>query len=212
MLSRYGGVIGPVIFFMAAFIISSLVPGYSSQSQMISELGASGAEYALFFNYLGFFPNGIFITLFSIYLYRTLKINRLSPASAIFVGIHGLGMLLATWYSCDSGCNPSVPSTNQIIHNVIAGIKFPSLIVAIVIFGIQALRNNISKIFGIFSIASAILVLSVMAMFTVSVATREHTGEYQRLFIGLAYVWLASLSFRLNQFMSVGGGRVQNCT
>ena len=194
MKYRYFGVAGPVMFFVVAFSLASFLPSYSSKTQMISELGATGAEYANIFNYLGFLPNGVFITAFAIFLYGALKGNKLNPTAAVLIAVHGMGMLLATWFSCDISCNPVNPSSSQIIHNAIAGIKFPALIVSMFVIGYQLAKSGISKRFGVYSIISGALSLVLMGLFASSVETRSHTGEFQRLFIGVAYLWLVLLS------------------
>lgn len=194
MFNRYCGAAGPIVFFISAFAVASLVPGYSNQTQMISELGATGAEYSALFNYLGFLPNGLLITAFSAFLFASLKNVNLNPAAAVLIAVHGIGMILATWYSCDISCNPVSPTKNQIIHNAIAGIKFPALIASMFMLGIQLINREISKKFGIYSIASAVVSLALMGLFASSVESRSHTGELQRLFIGVAYFWLVLLS------------------
>ena len=212
MKYRYFGVVGPVIFFTVASLLAAVLPGYSSKTQMISELGATGAEFSSVFNYLGFLPNGLFITAFAVFLYAALKNSKLNPLPAVLIAVHGIGMSLATWFSCDITCNPVSPSNSQVIHNAIAGIKFPALIVSMFIIGFQLTKSGISKRFGIYSIISGVLSLVLMGLFASSVESRSHTGELQRLFIGVAYVWLVLLSFNSSTLFSGKAQSEKVCT
>lgn len=199
---RYSGLIGPAIFFIVAFVVAAMLPSYSNQTQMISELGASGATYSNIFNYFAFLPNGILITIFGLYFYKLLKLNSINPIAAILVIIHGLGMLMATWLSCDITCTPSDPSDKQIAHNIIGAIKFPALHLAILIFAIQLLKRGNSKTLAYWSIFTFIVSGLFMVLFASSVESREFTGIYQRLFIGSIYIWLAVVSFNINKIMA----------
>jgi hypothetical protein len=200
-MHRYFGLLGPAVFFFVAFFLAALLPGYSSQSQMISELGASGAVYSDFFNYLAFLPNGILITAFGIYFHQQLRLHSINPIAAVFIMVHGVGMILATWMSCDISCNPSEPSIQQIGHSVIAAIKFAALHLSIIIFALQLLKLGISKPFAYCSIVTFMVSAVLMFLFATSVESRELTGVYQRLFIGTVYAWLAFVSLNLHKIL-----------
>ena len=48
------GICGPVLYALVVLILGALTPGYSQAAQLMSELGESGAPYALAMNIGGF--------------------------------------------------------------------------------------------------------------------------------------------------------------
>lgn len=201
-MQAYFGLLGPLLFFITAFFVAAISPDYNAQTQMISELGASGSSHAWLFNYFGFLPNGIFITAFGVYFYAQLKQHMFKPLPAILIIIHGLGMLLATWFSCDLSCTPVEPSAKQIAHNILGAIKFPALHLSLLIFAIQLFKRGNNKLWAYASLFTFMLSAVLMVLFASSVETREYTGIYQRFFIGTLYLWLALISLNLNTIMA----------
>ena len=67
------GIAGPIIFALVVLILASLTPGYSHVADYMSELGATGAPYALFMNTLGFFLLGIMMIAFALGLHHGIK-------------------------------------------------------------------------------------------------------------------------------------------
>ncbi len=198
---RFSGVLGPAAFFAAAAMVAALLPDYSAQSQMISELGATGASHAALFNYLGFLPNGLLLMVFGGYFYSQLKRHGFHPLPALLVVVHGLGMLLATWFSCDLSCTPQEPTFRQMAHDMIGAIKFPVLHAAMLVFAVQLLRTGRGRGFAygsvlLFAMAGVLLVLFVM-----SLPERALTGVFQRLFIAVMYLWLAALALKLEPML-----------
>lgn len=199
---RIVGTIGPLLFFAAAVAVAYFTPGYDSATQMISELGATGADNALYFNYFGFLPNGICITLTGFLLYQQMKSANFPGIVAWLIMLHGIGMILATWISCDSSCTPNEPSPDQIAHNIIAAVKFPALHLAMIIFAVQLLKRGNNKPAAYWSIFAFIASGLFMLLFVGSVKSREYTGIYQRLFIGSLYIWLIAFSFNIKTVLS----------
>ncbi len=191
---KYGGIIGPLAFCIAVIVVAALRGDYSHTDQLMSELGERGSAYSWLFNYAGFFVTGVSIIGFSVFLSAALKAREMSIAAAVLIAIHGLGMLAATWAQCDSGC-PAQGSTSQLAHNIIAGIKFPALLLASLVLGIQALRHRVSNAYGAFCIAAFLLTLILMVKFTMVAETRELAGLWQRAFLAVTYAWLVSSAF-----------------
>lgn len=195
-MEKYYGIIGPIIFLTVAFVLPFWIPEYNSSTQMISELGATNYPYSTLFNYLAFMPNGIFIFLFGLYFFKILKQASFTTIPAVLICIHGAGMFLATWFSCDISCTPPDPSFKQIIHNVLAAIKFPALHISILILAIQLLKHKKDMAFAYGFIITFLVSGVFMGLFIASVQTRELTGIYQRLFICTLYLWLIFTALR----------------
>lgn len=192
---RYFAIAGPVIFFISSVLVGCFTQDYDYQSQMISELGATGTKLATEFNYSGFLPNGILIMLLGFGLIRPYQQSSLSLVVPILIIIHGLGMILATWISCDISCNPKNPSHQQVAHNIIAAIKFSALHLAILISTIQFFKLDDKKtafaLFSLFMISGLF-----MALFVSSLESRYLTGLYQRMAIFCIYTGVVLTIFR----------------
>lgn len=192
---RYFAITGPVIFFISSILIGYFTQDYDYQSQMISELGATGAKLATEFNYFGFLPNGILIMLLGFGLIRVYQQSSLPIAVPILIIIHGLGMILATWVSCDISCNPTNPSHQQVAHNVIAAIKFSALHLAILISAIQFFKLDDKK--TTLALLSLFIISGLfMALFISSLESRYLTGLYQRVAIFCIYTGIVLAVFR----------------
>ena len=191
---KYGGIIGPITFLLAVIIVAAIRGDYSHTEQLMSELGERGSAYSFLFNYAGFFVTGISVFLFCVFLSGELKSRDLSVAAAVLIVIHGLGMLAATWAQCDAGC-PAEGGTSQLTHNIIAGIKFPALLLASLVLGVQAFKHRISNIYGTLCIIAFALSLGLMAKFTMVAETREFAGLWQRAFLAVIYGWLVFSAF-----------------
>lgn len=191
---RLCAILGPSCLLLTATILAAIQPDYEFTEHMISELGAMQAPYANWFNYAGFLPNGICILLFGFFLFAYMTQHNFHPLAAVLVVIHGFGMLLATWLSCDLSCTPAAPSNEQLLHNLLAIIKFPALHLATLVIAIQLLRRSHTKIFAYWSFFTYLIVSVFLFLFISSIETRDLTGVWQRLLIISLYTWLISLA------------------
>lgn len=97
---------------------AALTPEYSHVSQLISELGATGAPYELTVRLAGFLPAGLVLLAFSALAFRAIPRSRPVSLSLLGLALYAAGYLVAATFPCDAGCNPAEPSTSQLIHNV----------------------------------------------------------------------------------------------
>lgn len=106
-------------------VISGLRQDYGSTTNFISELGATGADYAFIINHFSFLP----VAICSLSAILCLAV-RMPATKMITVGlgfwIIGLpvGYLTALLFPCDYGC-PIEGSTSQMIHNLTALVVYP---------------------------------------------------------------------------------------
>lgn len=188
------GILGGLWFALAVMVFGALRPGYSHLQQMMSELGERGAPFALGFNLLGFLPTGALLVLFGLQLAAWLSRQGLPRGPGLLIALHGLGMALAAWFSCDPGCNPPAPSPLQIGHNLLAAIKFPALIAAAGWWGVVLWRRGTHRGFAVYSLVTAVVALGLMGLFVQAVALQQPEGGWQRMFLGVLYGWVGVLS------------------
>lgn len=198
----YSGIAGPSLFIIASFWLAYLTPGYKTTTQMISELGVLGLDKAWIFNFLCFFVNGFLIILLSFYVAQHTKLNH-KKGIAILLGLHGLCMILATWFSCDISCTPTEPSKQQIIHNILAAIKFPALHLAVLITAFQLYKQGHHKGFAIYSLTTFIITAIFISQFILSIESRHFTGIFQRGVVFSLYLWLILFSWFVAKNMSI---------
>ncbi|MEQ1686221.1 MAG: DUF998 domain-containing protein [Burkholderiaceae bacterium] len=94
-------------------------PGYSHESQFISELGTRGAPHERWVRFAGFLPAGIFVILFAAAAFDGLPRSRLTSAGLLGLVVYALGYVAAAFFPCDAGCRPAQPSVSQAIHNAV---------------------------------------------------------------------------------------------
>lgn len=191
---RNSGLIATITFGLTIVVTGWLTPNYSHMGQYISELGAQGAPFALFMNWLGIIPFGGLIMMFAIYFYNVED----SFWIKWFVGgglfLCGLGFLAAGYYPCDNGCSFDNMSKSQIIHNFSAMIAFMIAILVSIIYGIfQFVRmwpvhrfTGLVKGGGLFGLG---MIASLYGMILVG-HDSENIGLLQRSFVINFFIWL----------------------
>lgn len=198
--SLYSGMIIPIWLFIGVTIAGAMNPDYSHMNQAMSELGAKGAETYLLSPILNNYPLGILFISFGLYIVATFKESKLAVFSGVMVLIHGLGSILAGVYSCDAGCLPEIPTTSQVIHDVSGLVMFLSLTIAGWLWVFLGKKQLDSKSFSWFSLICMIIALGAAFMLPSAIETGLNFGLYQRINYGVSVVWLAGLSYVLQQF------------
>lgn len=192
-----GGIAGPVLFSLAAIAFGVMRPGYDPVDQFISELGETGGPYAPLMNVIGFMGGGAVMLLFAIALWRSLPRSALTTIGSLLVGVFAVNVVGAGIWSCDAGCPTSNRSAEQQLHDLVSVIAFPALILGTLTWSIWFLRRPDWRAFGIFSLLTGVSAIGLLVAMIASEATRESTGLFQRLFLLVLFVWMASLSYRL---------------
>ena len=98
-------------------LAGAFTPGYSHTSQLISELGASGAPFEWPVRLAGFMPSGVLLLGFCFSAYTKLPRSNSTALALAGLGLFATGYLVAAAFPCDFGCRPTNPSTSQLVHN-----------------------------------------------------------------------------------------------
>lgn len=198
-LLTLGGVAGPLLFSGVTVIGGALRPGYDPVSQFISELGETGAELAWLMNTFGFMLSAALIGLFVIALFMRSKRTPATVIGSLLLAAFAVSVFLAGIWSCDLGCSPVDPTPDQQLHDLVSVIAFPAFTLGVALWGAHFLRDARSRRFGAYSLASAALSVMLLVLMVQSEATREWTGVYQRLFLGVLFLWMIMLALRLQR-------------
>lgn len=199
------GVLGPLLFAVTVIVVGHLRPDYNHVNQFMSELAEAGAQFAWLMKYFGFMIPAALILAFVLAFRTRLPGTALSSIGTSLLVVFAVSMFLAGVFPCDVGCSPSVPSTDQKLHDLFSVLAFPSFTAGVFFWGLSLLRNTSWRRFGIYTLGTAVLSLVLLIAMIQSEASREGTGVYQRLYLGVLFLWLMVLSVRLSRKLKNGG-------
>ena len=181
-----GGIAGPLLFTSMVIVIGQLRSDYNHMTRFISELGETGGQYSAVMNLLGFMCGATMIMLFAVSLRSRFRPTALNALASLLIGIYATGMFLAGVFSCDIGCTPAVPTTEQRLHALVSFVAFASLITGVFLWGVYLRNNQAWRWFGNYSLATAGLAMVLLFAMISTAATRSGSGLFQRLFSGHA--------------------------
>ena len=179
--------------------VGFLQPDYNSTGHYISELGATGAQYANIINYFGFLPVAFSSLIIILFLQSKFSTSILSRIGFLCIGLGiFIGYFGAFMYPCDYGC-PTEGSFSQIMHNGLGLISYVIVPAGLIILGIGS-RKNTTMISPLMPFATAsVYLLGFFMMINPDQAAR--LGFWQRLAdytLGLFLIF-TSLSAKVQQ-------------
>ena len=199
------GIVGPLLFAATVLVVGSLRPDYSHVNQFMSELAEVGGQFAWLMKYFGFMLPAAFILIFVVAFRTHFPRTALSQTGTFLLVVFAVSMFLAGVFPCDVGCSPLVPTQDQKLHDLFSILAFPSFTAGVFLWGLSLYRNADWRRFGFYTLGTAILSLVLLVVMIQSEASREGTGTYQRLYLGVLFLWLMILSARLSRNLENGG-------
>lgn len=191
-----GGIAGPIVFAVVVLFAAALRPDYNHVANFISELGATGTANAALMNYAGFVPAGLMLAAFGVALASALPKHRLTVAGAALIALFGCGVAVSGFIACDAGCPQTGGSIENLAHNSIAPIAFLCLILGAGILGIHFRRLSAWRGLSAYSLITSALALCFVIALASSLDTRALTGLWQRLLLGVSFLWCAVIGLR----------------
>lgn len=204
-LLLFAGIVGPLLFAATVLVVGSLRPEYSHVNQFMSELAEAGGQFAWLMKYFGFMLPAAFILIFVLAFRTRFPRTPLSSIGTSLLVVFAISMFLAGVFPCDVGCSPPEPTLNQKLHDLFSILAFPSFTAGVFFWGLSLFHNASWRRFGIYTLGTAILSLVFLIVMIQSEASREGTGTYQRLYLGVLFLWLIMLSVRLSRKLTIGG-------
>jgi len=192
-----GGIAGPVLFALIVIVSAELRPEYSHVSQFMSELGETGSRTQALMNFAGFLPSSLLVLLSSVALLGRFRATWLGALGSLCISVFAVGMFTVGLFPCDASCTPDTPSRNQRVHDVAGMVADPAIALAPLILAFRFRQLEYWR--SIFSCSIATSVLSFCALIAIgwSLPERYGSGLFQRIFLGLPFLWLALVSWRL---------------
>jgi hypothetical membrane protein len=194
-IRKYGiicGIAGPVIYTFMVIFLGLLQPGFNHITQLMSELGETGAPHAILMNLAGFTLTGILLILFAARFYLEFAGIRGATPASLLLALTGMLYLGEAYFSCDAGCIPvTVAGSLHLLLGQAA--VFVAVVAAFVIAYVLKSAGDWQGYWQ-YSIMTGILVILVIPLI---VSRPDIAGLLQRVLVGIILVWWEVLAIRM---------------
>lgn len=188
------GIAVPVLFWIIVLGLGFLRPGYSHISDVVSDLAAVNAPYAVV-QQVNLVVLGVSILAVAIGLDRYFRDGGRPWVGIVLLGIFGLGVIGAGIFQT----NPANrASTTQLLHSVFSIVAFVSGLLGTPLASVRLAKNDHWPAY-----TSRVVVLGItgvvfggFALFLLSNGT-SWTGVAQRLFFGILTAWVVYHAYQL---------------
>jgi hypothetical membrane protein len=183
------GMLAPIVFALALAVFSLMSPGYSNLTNAVSELGVTGAPYALTWNAIGFILVGTLTIAYAWGLRLDMRPASGSTIVPLLVAISGLGFAGLGPFYAEAGFQPSLRTT---LHFVMVSVNFLPFILVAFIFPAKMKGNDYWKKWALFSV-----VMGILAVASFFIPKTVPLGLSQRIGMGANFLWLFVTSLAL---------------
>jgi hypothetical protein len=189
------GIVGPIINAIIFTLLGFLWSNYNPVSQLISELATPSAPHRIIMNILGFNVFGIYVILFSLGLYQSLKKHTLTKISLILFVISGLSIFTLAMFPCDEACLGTTPL--GIGHNFLT--VFPSLAIPVAIFLLifPLWRDRKWHWYSLIFFFEIAIFLAIFIPLIIIFNFWLIRGVIQRLGLGILIIWIFIISTKV---------------
>ena len=200
----YAGLVAGPLFVLVFLLAGALRPGYDAVRHPVSSLALGPYGWVQVANFL---VAGVLTFVFAVGLRRSLRPGPGALMGPILVGTWGIALLGAGVFITDpvSGYPPGTPalpaepSRPGLLHDLFSLPGFLGLTVAMLVFAFAFGRRRAwiwSVYSGLSGIAFAVLFVLASAGFSQDARWVGTAGLWQRLAVGLGWLWLALLAAR----------------
>jgi hypothetical membrane protein len=191
-VSAVCGMAAPLLFFLTAGILGMITPGYDPVTQLISELGETGAPYAWIMNLLGFGVTGVLILAFTPGLYAALGKTKVAGLGCGFVALAGVIFLAMAFVSCDRGCIPVTPEGS--LHLLLGLLAAIAAVISSFLLAWPMRKRGPWHGIWQYSLVTGVVILLILPVF---VSLGEIAGLLQRILVGAIFLWMEVLAIRV---------------
>lgn len=186
------GMAAPLLFGLTVAIAGYLRPGYSHSTQVMSELGETGAPYAIVMNIAGLAGTGLLMILFSLGLREGLGRGRAVTAGSLLVAGAGAAYVAMAFFSCDRGCVP-VTAAGE-LHMLLGVAATVIALVSAFVFAFALKGVDGWGGYWQYSMVTGFLVLGTLPVFA---SAQGSAGLWQRVLVGIIFLWEEVMALRL---------------
>ena len=189
------GIIAPILYATVVFILGVLRPSYCHRTQLLSELGETGAPNAIIMNTAGFLLLGILLIAFAFGLHRGINEGKGSKIGPALIAWEGGGYVAVAFFPCDLGCVPV--SFSGVMHAWISMIMMGIGIILAPFFIAQRFKNDPRwNNYRLFTLATGVLLVVFGVMFGF-IMIKGWTGAIQRIEAGMSLLWVEIMAIKL---------------
>jgi hypothetical membrane protein len=200
----YAGLVAGPLFVLVFLVAGALRPGYDPVRHPVSSLALGPGGWVQVVNFL---LAGVLTLVFAIGLRRSLRPGPGGLTGPILVGVWGIALLGAGVFVTDpvSGYPPGTPalpaepSRPGLLHDLFSLPGFLGLALAMLVFAYAFGRRRAwiwSVYSGLSGLGFAALFVMASAGFSQQSGLVGTAGLWQRLAVGLGWLWLALLAAR----------------
>lgn len=188
------GIAGPITYFIVLTTLGALWPGYNPIAQGMSELGATNSPYAIFMNVFGFQLLGVLTAAFGVGLIRSLGHGRAAKIGSALIILAGVDLIAAGFLPMDTG--GITTSLIGLGHDITATIASNAMTLGMIALAFHFRKNPQWQRNWIFTLSLAIAAIA-LSPFPILPVYNPYAGLIQRLGMGLALLWIETISIRL---------------
>ena len=197
------GIVGPILFAAVITILGFVRIDYSHVEDLISQLGATGVQYAVVQN-INFVLLGLLVVFFATGLYRSVGKGKAGKIGSGLVVLAGIGAVGLGIFPEDPLPEPEEPTFSGIVHNMFSLLAFLSAIVATIIFSRSLSTDDVWRRYRPYSLITGVVAFGLMALVVLSdpeegkiSALWPWAGLIQRLLVGVWFLWIVVMAVRL---------------
>lgn len=177
------------------YILGALTPGYNSLTKTISELGETGAQYALLTS-IYFIISGIIIILFSLGLNEGITESKGSWIGPFLLAMEGgFDFIGSGVFPCDVDC--AGQTFSGMMHYVVSLVGLVCLTLAPFFIWKTLKKDEKWAGYEKFSLIMGILLLFLVGFFMISFITQLLVGLLQRILYYTYLTWIFVLAIKL---------------
>jgi uncharacterized protein DUF998 len=189
----FGGVLAPLVFLGAVVVTAAGRPEYHHATQMISELGETGARNATLMNYGGFLVYGVLIVGLAVGLHQGIRRGPGDWLGPLLLLLYGLAYMGVAFAPCNPGCTGETPTTSEQVHFLLS-----RFIVLTAVATPLVLYTRLAKDPAWRSLSPLLVILPTVAYLLFLLPVPGLTaGWQQRAFFGFTLAWILVLALGL---------------
>lgn len=203
-LSAISGMAAPVVLAIVAGTLGAIQTGYNPFTQLISELGETGAPYAGIMH-VGFVMTGLLMVLFSYSGYVLMGKSIPGVIGSGLIVVAGSSFIAMGFFSCDAGCQPlTLPGQIHLQLGLLASVV---AVAAMFLLGFSMRRTGSWNWYWQYSFITGALVLLILPVF---IFAGNSDGLLQRVMVAMIFLWMEVLAIRFFHACSTQGNSQGN--